>query len=153
MKIGQSITAVEWKDGSVKLENQLVKIVAKLELLAEKEILWREECRIAAIQRAEEERIKKEFLGRKDKEIIKIKKLFSDAEKFEKATVYRRFIKATEQKAIEENNVTSELKDWIKWANEKADWFDPFTKREDELLNENDREELHKPKQQNNYYR
>lgn len=153
LKIGQSITAVEWKDGSVKLENQLVKIVAKLELLAEKEILWREECRIAAIQRAEEERIKKEFLARKDKEIIKIKKLFSDAEKFEKATVYRRFIKATEQKAIEENNVTSELKDWIKWANEKADWFDPFTKREDELLNENDREELHKPKQQNNYYR
>ena len=153
LKIGQSITAVEWKDGSVKLENQLVKIVAKLELLAEKEILWREECRIEAIQRAEEERIKKEFLARKDKEIIKIKKLFSDAEKFEKATVYRRFIKATEQKAIEENNVTSVLKDWIKWANEKADWFDPFTKREDELLNENDKEELHKPKQQNNYYR
>jgi hypothetical protein len=153
LKIGQSITAVEWKDGSVKLENQLVKIVAKLELLAEKEILWREECRIRSIQRAEEERIKKEFLARKDIEILKVKKLFSDAEKFEKATVYRRFIKATEQKAIEENNVTDELKDWIKWANEKADWFDPFTKREDELLNENDREELHKPKQQNNYYR
>lgn len=153
LKIGESFRAIEWKDGSVKLENQLVKIVAKLESLAENELLWREECRIHVLKKAEEEKIKKEFQARKDKELIKTKKLFSDAEKFEKATIYRNFIKVTEQKAIAENNLTDELKDWLKWANEKADWFDPFTNREDELLNENNREELHKPKQQNNYYR
>ncbi|TDE00560.1 hypothetical protein [Flavobacterium hiemivividum] len=127
--------------------------MAKLELEADKEVAWQEECRLHAIQRAEEEKIKQEFKARKEKEIIKTKSLFSDAEKFNKATIYRNFINATEQKAIRENNLTDELKDWIKWANEKADWFDPFINREDELLNDNDREEFHKPKQTNYYYR
>lgn len=154
LKIDESYKAKEWRDGSQKLELQLAKIVAKLELEAEKELVWREECRLREIQRAEEEKIRKEFEARKEKEIIKTKKLFSDAEKFDKAIIYRNYIAATEQKAIKENNLTEELKEWIKWANEKADWFDPFTNRKDELLNDNDREEFHKPKQtQNNYYR
>ena len=154
LKIDESYKTKEWRDGSQKLELQLAKIVAKLELEAEKELVWREECRLREIQRAEEEKIRKEFEARKEKEIIKTKKLFLDAEKFDKATIYRNYIAATEQKAIKENNLTEELKEWIKWANEKADWFDPFTNRKDELLNDNDREEFHKPKQtQNNYYR
>lgn len=153
MKIGESYKAKEWKDGSVKLENQLAKIVAKIELEAGEELKWREECRLHAIQREEEEKIRKEFEARKQKELSKIRKFFSDAEKFDKATIYRNFIKATEQKAITENNLTEELKDWLKWANDKANWFDPFINREDELLNDSDREDLHKPKQSNNYYR
>lgn len=153
IKIGESYKAIEWKDANVKLENQLVKVVAKIELLAEMELVWRENCRLHAIQRAEEEKIKKEFQARKEKEIIKTKNLFSDAEKFDKATIYRNFINATEQRAIHENTLTEELKEWIKWAKEKADWFDPFINREDELLNDNDREEFHKPKQTNYYYR
>jgi hypothetical protein len=153
IKIGESYKAIEWKDANVKLENQLVKVVAKIELLAEMELVWRENCRLHAIQRAEEEKIKKEFQARKEKEIIKTKNLFSDAEKFDKATIYRNFINATEQRAIHENTLTEELKEWIKWAKKKADWFDPFINREDELLNDNDREEFHKPKQTNYYYR
>ena len=153
IKIGESYKAIEWKDANIKLENQLVKVVAKIELLAEMELVWRENCRLHAIKRAEEEKIKKEFQARKEKEIIKTKNLFSDAEKFDKATIYRNFINATEQRAIHENTLTEELKEWIKWAKEKADWFDPFINREDELLNEKDREEFHKPKQTNYYYR
>lgn len=153
MKIGESYKALEWKDGNIKLENQLAKIVAKIELLAEKELIWREECRLHDIERAEKEKIRKEFEARRSIELSKTTKLFSDAEKFDKATIYRNFIEATEQKAIKENKLTDELKDWIKWANEKADWFDPFTNRQDELLNDNDREDFHKPKQTNNYYR
>jgi hypothetical protein len=153
MKIGEGYKAKEWKDGSVKLENQLAKIVAKIELEAEVELKWREECRLHAIQREEEEKIRKEFEARKQKELSKTRKFFSDAEKFDKATIYRNFIKATEQKAITEKNLTEELKDWLKWANDKANWFDPFINREDELLNDSDRDDLHKPKQPNNYYR
>jgi hypothetical protein len=154
LNIDESYKVKEWKDGSVKLEFQLAKIIAKLELEAEKELIWREKCRINEIKRAEEEKIRKEFEARKEKEIINTKNFFSNAEKFEKATIYRNFINATEQKAIKENNLTEELKEWIKWANEKADWFDPFINRKDELLNDKDKEELHKPKQTNTtYYR
>jgi hypothetical protein len=153
IKIGESYHTKEWKDGSVKLENQLAKIVAKIELEADEELIWREKSRLQAIEREKQEKIKQEFEARREKEITKTKKLFSDAEKYNKATIYRNFIIATEQKAINENNLTDELKDWIKWANEKADWFDPFTNRQDELLNNKDKEDLHKPPQQNNYYR
>ena len=153
MKIGESFRAKEWKDGTVKLENHLANIVAKIELEAEKELIWREECRLDDIKRAEEDRIRKIFEARKEKEVVKTRKLFSDAKKFNKATIYRNFIKATEQKAITENNLTEELKDWIKWAYDKADWIDPTSTKQDELLNDNDIDEIENPKKTNYYFR
>ena len=153
IKIGESYHTKEWKDGTVKLENQLAKIVAKIELEADKELIWLEKSRLQAIEREKQEKIKQEFEAQREKEITKTKKLFSDAEKYNKATIYRNYIIATEVKAIKENKLTDELKDWIKWATEKADWFDPFTNRQDELLDNKDKEELHKPSQPKNYFR
>ncbi|MFZ2285100.1 MAG: hypothetical protein WAV86_14600 [Lutibacter sp.] len=153
MKIGESFKAKEWKDGAVKLENHLATIVAKIELDAEKELVWREECRLSKIKRDEEERIRKIFEVLREKEILKTRKFFSDAKKFNKATIYRNFIKATEQKAITENNLTEELIDWIKWANDKADWIDPTSAKQDELLNDNDIDEIENPKKTNYYFR
>jgi hypothetical protein len=146
--------AVEWTDTNTnKLEDKIPNIIAKLELQAVKEKKEAIEREIRHIEYERQRKIEQDFKARKEQEIIKTKKLFSDAEKFDKATIYRNFIAATEQKATKENNLTEELKEWIKWANEKADWFDPFTNKEDDLLNDNDREEFHKPKQSNNYYR
>ena len=67
--------------------------------------------------------------------------------------MYRNFIKATEQKAITENNLTEELKEWIKWANDKADWMDPTSAKQDELLNDNDIDEIENPRKTNYYFR
>lgn len=145
----------EWTDTNTsKLEDKIPNIIAKLELQAVIERRRTIEREIWHVEYERQREIEKDFKERKDREIIKTKKLFLDAEKFDKATIYRNFIAATEQNAINENNLTDELKEWIKWANEKADWFDPFTSRKDELLNDNDREEFHKPKQLNsNDYR
>jgi hypothetical protein len=146
--------AKEWADTNTsKLEDKIPNIIAKLELQAVKEKQDAIDREIWHQEYERRQKIEQEFKARKEKEIIKTKNLFSDAEKFDKATIYRNFINATEQKAIQENRLTEELKDWIKWANEKADWFDPFINREDELLNDNDRDEFHKPKQTNYYYR
>ena len=153
LQIGESFHAKEWVDGATKLENRLSKVVAKIELDALKELEWREECRLSDIRRAEEERIRKIFEARKEKEVVKTRKLFSDAKKFDKATMYRNFIKATEQKAITENNLTAELKEWIKWAYGKADWIDPTSTKQDELLNDNDIDEIENPKKTNYYFR
>jgi hypothetical protein len=146
--------AKDWTDTDTsKLEDKIPNIIAKLELQAIEEKRKAIERELWHIEYERQRKIEEDFKARKEQEKIKTKKLFSDAEKFDKATIYRNYIAATEQKAIKENNLTEELKDWIKWANEKADWFDPFTNKEDELLNDNDREEFHKPKQPNNYYR
>lgn len=147
--------ASEWTDTNTsKLEDKIPNIIAKLELQAVVEKRRAIEREIWHTEYERQRKIEEDLKARKEQEINKTKKLFSDAEKFEKATIYRNFIAATEQNAIKENNLTEELKEWIKWANEKADWFDPFTNKKDELLNDNDREEFHKPKQtNNNYYR
>lgn len=146
--------AKDWTDTNTsKLEDKIPNIIAKLELQAIEEKRKAIERELWHIEYERQRKIEEDFKARKEQEKIKTKKLFSDAEKFDKATIYRNYIAATEQKAIRENNLTEELKDWIKWANEKADWFDPFTNKEDDLLNDNDREEFHKPKQSNNYYR
>lgn len=142
LKIGESYKSMEWSDGYIKLEQQLAKIVAKIELEAIKELEWKETCRLNKIKREEEQKIRLEFEARKEKEFVKTKIFFSDSEKFNKTTIYRNYIKAIEQKAIAENNLTDELKSWIKWANDKANWFDPFINKTDDLLTEKDKEEL-----------
>lgn len=146
--------AKEWSDtNNSPLEDKIPNIIAKLELQAIEEKRKAIERELWHIEYERKQKIEEDFKARRNIELSKTTKLFSDAEKFDKATIYRNFIEATEQKAIKENNLTDELKEWIKWANEKADWFDPFTNRQDELLNNNDREEFYKPKQSNNYYR
>jgi hypothetical protein len=144
----------EWADTNTsQIEDKIPNIIAKLELQAVKEKQDAIDREIWHREYERRQKIEQEFKARKEKETIKTAKLFSDAEKFDKATKYRNFINATEQKAIQENSLTEELKDWIKWANEKADWFDTLINKEDELLHNNDREEFHKPKQTNYYYR
>ena len=147
--------ASQWTDTNTsKLEDKIPNIIAKLELQAVIEERRTIEREMWHTEYERQRKIEQDLKERKEREIIKTKMLFSNAEKFDKATIYRNFIAATEQNAIKENNLTEELKEWIKWANEKADWFDPFTNRKDELLNDNDREEFHKSKQtNNNYYR
>ena len=79
------------------------------------------------IERAEKEKIRKEFEARRNIELSKSTKLFSDAEKFDKATLYRNFIEATEQKAIKENNeaIIKEIEE----MSDFADSSDTFKKR------------------------
>lgn len=85
IKIGESYKAMEWSDGAVKLEKQLAKIVAKIELEAQKELEWLEECRISKIKRDEEEKIRKEYEARKEIEFNETKDLFNSAEYHYKA--------------------------------------------------------------------
>lgn len=142
IKIGESFHAKEWNDGAVKLENQLAKIVAKIELDAQKELEWREECRLSKIKREEEEKIRKEFQKKREDELQRTKELFNDAIYYNKAKIVREYLNELETKASLNNQLTNELQDWLKWAKDKIDWFDPMIKKEDLLLNESDKEDL-----------
>ncbi|MGV9003256.1 hypothetical protein [Flavobacterium sp.] len=153
LKIGESYKAMEWADGSNKLEKQLAKIVAKIELEAQKKLEWREECRISAIKREKEEKIRKEYEARKEIEFNKTKDLFNLAEYHHKAKIIKEYIDDLEQHSSINNKLTTELIEWIKWAKEKVDWFDPLRNKEDDLLTERDKEELFSLKKiKNSYY-
>ncbi len=115
-----------------------------------------EELRIAREQREERERIwqeerrrEKEQKERKAKEFEKTIKLENMAEDYRIARDIRAFIQAQ----IAAGKTSAE---WIKWANAKADWYDPTLDVQDELLgkreHEKSKEEKKKIMEQNIRY-
>jgi hypothetical protein len=133
-KIGRRSGEREWRDGHVKIEELLAKIVAKLEVLAEKEKEWKERSRIANLKREEEEKRNAEIKKIRDEEITKYNKLVALSEQYNKTLLIRQYIDAEKQHALNMNNLTPEKQEWINWATAKANWLDPLINSPDELL-------------------
>ena len=134
LKIGESYKAQEWKDGTTKLENQLTKIVAKLEIDAEKELIQQEESRIYWLKYEEEKERKNQIKRGKDEEIQKFNKLVELSKQYNQSLLIRKYIKAEYDRAVDKNKLTPEKIEWIKWANDKADWLDPLINKTDDIL-------------------
>jgi hypothetical protein len=133
--------SAEWVDGKVLIENQLSKILAKLEISnkerKEHELRWQK-------QREEEEKkaqIKRDLEQKKETELAYFKNLLKKAHRWREVTLLRNYINDVEEKAVANNNL-SEFQDWITWARKKVDWYDPNLKTEDELLMEVDKDSL-----------
>ncbi len=125
---------VEWKDGKLPLENQLSKIIAKFEIKGaeerEKTIRREKERKI----REEQDRIKRAKEQEIENELMKFRVLKKKAELWREASEIRAYLGSIEEKATKEQSLTDELKDWLKWAHKKADWYDPVTAIKDELM-------------------
>lgn len=131
----------EWKDGRLPIEEQLSKIIAKMEWHTEElHSIWAENKR----QKDERDAIarkKREEKQRKIDELERFKNLLQEAERWQKSTLLRDYIRAAE--ADESLGVPIEQKkEWLNWATRKADWYDPKINAEDELLKEVDKNEL-----------
>lgn len=136
------------------LEEQIPKILTKLELVSDKIKRDNEEREIRHQEYKKQREIEEAIKKRHANEIENFKKLLEDSERWKKASDLRNFIKELESNAIKENKLSEELSNWIKWSNDKADWFDPLVNKNDDLLTEKDKEEILSPKKQNNnYYR
>nr|WP_315174945.1 hypothetical protein [uncultured Flavobacterium sp.] len=133
-KVGKYSEEKEWRDGKFKLEEMLARIVAKLELIAQREKEWKERSRIANLKREEEERRKAEIKKRRDEEVEKFNRLVKLSEQYDKTLKIRQYIEAVKQEAINTNNLTPEKQEWINWATDKADWIDPLINKPDEIL-------------------
>ncbi|MBA3899408.1 MAG: hypothetical protein H0X62_04225, partial [Bacteroidetes bacterium] len=99
-----SFRNIEWTDGRLTLENQLSKIVAKIEIKA-----------------AEEKEMNLRW--QKEREI-------------------RAYLCSLEEKATQEQSLTHELTDWLKWAHKKVDWYDPNIEAQDLLMEGVNKENL-----------
>ena len=136
------------------LEEQIPKILTKLELVSEKIKRDNEEREIRHQEYIKQREIEEAIKKRHANEVENFKRLLEDSERWKKATDLKNFITAIENKAIKENTLSEELSNWIKWANDKADWFDPLVNKNDDLLTVKDKEEILSPtKPNNNYYR
>lgn len=133
-KMGKYSGEKEWRDGKIKIESMLAKIVAKLEIYAEQEKIRKEESRIYWLEYEENKKRLEEIKKHKEEELKKFNILLKNSEQYNNAKLIRQYIEAEKQKAIAENNLTTEKQDWIKWANDKADWYDPTINKPDDLL-------------------
>ena len=138
-QVGKGYKQLECRDGKTfHLEDLIPKIVAKLELDAKEEKEWQDECRISQIKREKEEGIKKIFQEHRQIELSNFKKLLSNAERFDKTTKLRNYIKSVEEDPLVNNSLDEELNNWIVWAKDKVDWYDPLVRREDDFLSDYD---------------
>lgn len=114
----------------IKLEDKLGDIIIKLYEQSEEvktERLAREERERIQIEEAEQ---KEKIRNAKKNEAQKVKELVNCAEDYKIACEIRNYIDAFSK----QNNLTDEIKEWIEWANKKANWFDPMIDEEDGLL-------------------
>ena len=114
----------------IKLEDKLGDIIIKLYEQSEEIKNERLEREKIARKRREEEERKEKIRNDKNSEVQKIKELINCAEDYKIACEIRNYIDAVSKKEL----LTDEIKEWSKWANKKANWFDPTIDGEDELL-------------------
>lgn len=137
----------EWSDSKIKkLETKLPNILAYLELRAKRKKQKRIESEIWHREYERKKKIEEEFKERREKELNAFKAVISNSSRWQKAMDLRNYIKVVEKDAIENNKLNEELKTWLKWIKDKADWYDPLIEKEDELFKEVDRDTLTAPK-------
>jgi hypothetical protein len=121
----------EWGDLKSKLlEEQLPRIVAKMELAAKQEELYQEKARLWQQNWERERKAKAEFEARQKKEREAFKELMKNAKHWKQAGLIREYIAA---KHDADPN-------WLAWASAKADWLDPYIALEDSWLTEVDKD-------------
>ena len=129
----EGIHPKQWKDGKLKLEERIDIIVHQLdnffmgEKLREIEIsrYWRE------VERLEKERLARQKVIQND--IDEFKKLKMNARWYHECQMMRDYINAA-SKYRDEN--------WIEWANDAVDWYDPIILKPHEKLDYADRSSL-----------
>lgn len=143
LKIDRTYPVKEWSDTKTKpLEDRLTDILAWLEVRAKRDEQQAIENALRQKKYEEQQKKEKDLQELKDEELNKFETLFHTATRWHKSQYLRNYIIEFEQYAIQSNTLNLEKKEWIKWAKEKADWYDPFTEKEVELLNDIDRDTL-----------
>jgi hypothetical protein len=128
---------IEYKDQSaVPLESQLGKIIYDMFVVANQfRCLNSLDEREYERQKEEKER-QRRLEEIRNGELAEVKLLEQAASDWDKAEKIRRFTDAMERKIAEVDGAGKKetLLKWLRWARDKADWLDPLTAKEDELL-------------------
>ena len=132
----------EWQDGPRTLEEQLPDILARLETQGQRKMAQQIESDKWHREWEEKERVRKEAEQRQQQELANFKHLLKASGIWQKAERIRAYIQQVEQKAANNNELTEETQQWIQWARNKVDWYDPLTNGSDKWLKDMDGDEL-----------
>ncbi len=142
LKTGRWSQKKEWLDSKQLLEQQISAIIGWMGALADKNIEQNKQWEIKRKIQEEAERKEIEWQRKKGKELSDFKNIITQSSRWQKAGEIRSYIEAFEAKAMADNQLTDKLRDWLQWLRDKADWYDPFIEKHDELLADIDRDTL-----------
>ena len=125
------------------LEDRLGEIMIAIFIGINNEKISRLEREEAARRKEEERRRKEEFARRYNEEVAKTLALQNQAEDYAIACKIRALIAAVEAKDPDSHAT----REWIAWATDKADWFDPTIAKDDEFLGTRDHSKSEEKKQ------
>jgi hypothetical protein len=125
---------IDWAEGKQPIEKLLSKIVANIEIKAQElkeyqiklEKGWAEQREKALIRENRENLIKKELAD--------FKNLIAEADRWFEIKKIRSYLDDVEAKLRVNEHNSEEIKNWLKWARKKVEWYEPNSKIEDELL-------------------
>ncbi len=123
----EGIYPKEWKDGKQQLEEQLSKIIAKLEFEGKRKKEQTEYARRHNAEQAEIRRIELEQRQLVEKERQNFESLLQSALKYREAILLREYIDVIENKMASSGELDEKLKQWIKWARKRAESHDPLS--------------------------
>jgi hypothetical protein len=131
----------------LKIEDRISDMV--IQLLQQSEIvrLERIEREEAQRKREEEERRRKLYIETYNNEVDKLSILLKEADDFAIATKIRDYIYDVQQKDFQHKKAA-----WIKWAKEKADWYDPSVSSSDTIFGQREYGDLPVPDKKGNRY-
>ena len=115
-RMGKSYHEVQWRDGKLTIEEQLPKIIAKLEAHAEKESRERKEREKYWADYHEQRRIELEVQKRKEKDLADFKQLIDDAERWHRSKIVNEYLDIIESSAVFNSSRSADLINWLKWA-------------------------------------
>jgi len=134
-EIGESYWKRDWRETKTKpLETKLSNIIASLELKAQKIKEERIENEKWHREYEKQRKIKEERRKKFENEVGRFNKLKENAKRWQETVEIRNYIQAIETNAINNNTLTNELKVWVNWAKEKADWHDPIIQKGDDFF-------------------
>lgn len=129
--------SMDYKDNDNEpLETQVGKIIYDMFVVANKHLAI-DELKEREEKREWEERERQRRLEQMRKgELEEINLLEQAASDWDKAEKIRRFADCMERQIEDVSDAEKRkmLSKWLKWARDKADWLDPLTEKEDELL-------------------
>lgn len=129
----------EIKDSNNKsIEEQIPKILAKIEFRIQEIRDHRIKQALQEKEKARIEEIARKIQQIKDDEITKFRNFFNSAHRWKKYIVLKEYYNMICSELEKGNEIKD--KEWILWAKEKLDWYNPLVDKKDSILSDLDKE-------------
>lgn len=120
------------------LEEQIPNILAKIDSSIQERKKWRIQSEINRIERERQVEIARKLHLRMEDELSRFVDFYNEAHRWKKYMVLKEYYEMIESESKE----SDKHEEWLEWAKEKLDWYNPKVNKKDKLLDRVDKDAL-----------